>query len=185
MKVFLHFLLLVTAVGGLFFYYTVSQAQRIVLDEEVPSDHELYKLQYCLEDSDCQVVKWQDCNQCPYSRSMNKRFTDYFQDNADYFNYPIGFNRHYCDALAKIARQAKSAAGVSDLTRPEVSCDGQQTEQDNVVASKCDVLLKQCYSVCQDDDQSTHRCSYDGYGQKFYDAYLGPLIDPVGNQSSI
>lgn len=184
MKRLINVILLLIAGGGLFFYYTVSQAQRIALYDTVPSKNELYKLQYCLEDSDCQVVQWHDCNQCPYSRSMNKRFSEYFYDNADYYNYPIGFNRHYCDSLAAIASQAKTSDTAADLmSAPRVNCDETAADKEVPVSSKCDPVIKQCYSVCDDGQGGTHKCAYDHYGQKFYDAYLAPLIDPVGTKT--
>jgi hypothetical protein len=167
----------------LFFYYNISQAQRIALYDSVPSTNELYKLQYCLDDSDCQIVQWQDCNQCPYSRSMNKHFSGYFYDNADYYNYPIGFNRHYCDTLATIAAQAKGTTAGADLIVPKVSCEDTRADKESAVSSKCDPVIKQCYSVCSDGHGGTHKCSYDHYSQKFYDAYLAPVIDPVGTKT--
>jgi hypothetical protein len=185
MKVFVQLLLLTIAVAGLLFYSNISQAQRIALYDSVPSTSELYKLQYCLEDSDCQVVKWHDCNQCQYSRSMNQRFSKYFYDNADYFNYPIGFNRHYCDALSQIASRAKQSGALMDLNQPKINCEYQQADLQKVVSSKCDPIIKQCYSICAGDNNTTHRCPYDRYDQKFYDVYLGPLIDPVGNKTTL
>ncbi len=185
MKGFVQLILLLIAVLGLLFYSNISLAQRIALYDSVPSTNELYKLQYCLEDSDCQVVKWHDCNQCQYSRSMNQRFSKYFYDNADYFNYPIGFNRHYCDALAEIASRAKNSESLTDLTQPKINCENRQVDLEEAVGSKCDPVVKQCYSLCAGENKTTHRCSYDSYDQKFYDIYLAPIIDPVGKGDTL
>ena len=164
----IRFILIVGSIGGLIFYYNVSKASRIAPYEQIPSEDEFYMLQYCLDDSDCETVTWQDCNKCEYSRALNKRFSDYFYDNADYYHYPIGFNQSYCEALKKNLPADKQELGVGRVT-----CQDSLTTA-KVIGAKCDPLFKQCYNECKDYFGMVSKCPYDTYGEKLLDIFIRP-----------
>ena len=170
MKIIARSVLLCLALIGLFSFINTSRARRILASTVVPSETQFQKLQYCLSDSDCQVVRWKDCSQCAYARAVNGRWADYFYDNADYYQYPIGFNTFYCQALAKAATTTRLA-----IRQFSVSCEDQyQSEQ--VIGSGCDQFIKQCYSVCKDALGRTHKCSFDSYMQRLVEASMPPII---------
>lgn len=158
------------AVAGLTFYYNVSKASRITMVGEVPSEDKIYELQYCLTDEDCQLVEWDDCSDCQYVEAVNKDYAQYFHDNADYFNYPIGFNRAYCHALSKLIDPEKL-----NKINYRVDCR-YDTPKEKVIASKCDPLIKQCYSICQDAIGSGRKCQKDTYINKFFQIFIEPFV---------
>ncbi|MFH0873697.1 MAG: hypothetical protein V1846_02540 [Candidatus Komeilibacteria bacterium] len=175
MKIIARSLLLCLALIGLFSYITTNRAQKILANVDVPSDTQFQKLQYCLSTSDCKIVRWKDCNKCGYARAVNLRWANYFYDNADYYQYPIGFNTFYCQALENMATTTKLT-----LKNFSIGCED-QVQPEQVIGSGCDQLIKQCYAVCKDVLGRTHKCTFDSYMQRLIDAYL-PQITQVKDE---
>ena len=161
-------LFLLLSVVYLIFYYNISKASRIALFDTVPSQEQIHELQYCIDDSDCVLVDWVDCNDCNYSRALNKKYANYFYDNADYYNYPIGFNKAYCTALSQ-------TVGDVPQSNFRVECHG-DIKLERAVSAKCDTLLKQCYGICTKPLGKEGKCSPDKYINKFFDIFLAPLV---------
>lgn len=158
---------LIAATGYLVFYYNVSKAHRIALFDSVPSQTEAHELQYCFTDSDCEIVEWEDCSNCHYSKAVNKKYTDYFYDNADHYDYPIGFNQNYCSVITKL--------NLDEVPENRVECRGNIVSE-APLGAKCDRLLKQCYSVCVNSLGVEGKCKSDTYLNKFYDIFVVPLL---------
>lgn len=175
MKTLARSVLLLLALLGLFSFITAGRAQKVLSGDSIPSETEFQKLQYCLQDSDCQIVRWDDCTQCSYARAVNTRWANYFHDNADYYQYPISFNTYYCQALIKLPT---STATANKVTPRPVACQDQfQSEQ--VVGSGCDRFIHQCYAQCKDLLGRTHKCTFDSYLQRLTDTYVPQLIVPT------
>lgn len=166
MKSFGRLLIFVACVLIMILFFNYAQARRVVSSGEVPSETEFQQLQYCLFDSDCQIVRWHDCSDCQYARALNQRWAKYFYDNADYYQYPIGFNTFYCAALKQT-----SAAVSDEKIDGRVSCE-EAVQPETVIGSGCDRFIKQCYATCQDAMGRTHKCSFDSYMQRFVEGHL-------------
>lgn len=171
MKIIARSLLLLLALIGLISFIATTKARLVLSSTLVPSTSQFQKLQYCLIDSDCQVVNWHDCNQCQYARAVNNRWANYFYDNADYYQYPIGFNTFYCEAL-----QNQHASTTTPVERKlPIACENQY-QSEFVVGSGCDPLIKQCFARCRDSLGRVHKCSFDSYMQRLADWVVPQVI---------
>ncbi len=150
------------------YFYSFTRALAVAPYDSVPSERTFYPLQYCLEDSDCATVRWQDCSNCSHARAVNRRFAAFFEDNLDYYQFPAGFNARYCQVL----RDEGKLPAVADGQK----CSVDYLEQAKVVGSKCDTLLKLCYNECEGVGTVNRKCAYDSYPSKFLEAYIEPMI---------